>query len=79
MNPRRVFEDRFEEERNFMTPEVVEYREIGGYAVEISRGDGMGWGSLYGVTILESDGRRTNLSKPFGSLEHALSYLGRIV
>jgi len=74
---RRVFYDTFGDSTNFVTPEVVSYHLIGPYAVELSKGSAIiGDGELWGVTVLECDGQRTDLSQSFQTDDDALRYMG---
>ena len=76
IDPEAVFFEQFGESTNFMSPEVVFYQLVGRFAVELSRGAGFSPGtSIYGVTVLEMDGRRTDLSQSFGTHAEAIIYL----
>ena len=76
IDPEAVFFGQFGESTNFMSPEVVSYQIVGRFAVELYRGAGFTPGtSIYGVTVLELDGRRTDLSQSFGTDAEATAYL----
>ena len=75
----RIFLEKFGESTNFMSPTVVSYQIVGECAVEISKGSTiMGAGEIFGVTVLELDGRRTDLSKSFHSHAGALRYVAEL-
>jgi hypothetical protein len=59
---RKVYGD----DPNFMTPVILGYEVINGYAVEFSTGVFMG-DHLYGVSVVTLDGERTDLGQSFDS------------
>ena len=80
MTARQVFRDVFGDEPNFMTPNLVKLETIGDYIVEVSEGSGLEPGTrLYGVTVLELDGTRTDLSRSFPNPEAVAGYLETLV
>ena len=64
---------------NFMTPEFIEFRETGQYAIELSSGNFMNR-SLYGVTVKEKNGHDTvdTLSVCFPVLQDAQKLIALI-
>ena len=78
MNARKVFAETYGDSPNFMTPMVMEYGATTEHVYELSRGEGILGGSLFGVTILTHDGERTELSKSFDTLEEATEYIAKI-
>ena len=75
---RALFRGTFGDSSNFMTPELIEYRIVGQYAVELSRGSGIWNNALYGVTVLELDGSRTSLGACFDTPEDMLGYVAQL-
>ena len=63
--------------KNFMTPHVIEYGETENYIYELSWGHGSEPNSeLYGVTVLNKDGSRTEgLSTCFNTEEQAKQHI----
>lgn len=66
---------------NFMTPDVMERGKSGSYYYELSKGTGIGGGTIYGVTVLsydEANGqaeREHDLSKGGIDLKEARKYI----
>ena len=78
---RELFRSTFKGSTNFLTREVVTYGWVasGRHAYEISRGEGMGGGYLYGVTIIDADGtHNSDLSEAVHSLGAVEEKLQRI-
>ena len=77
-----IFRDRFNNQPNVMTPHIIGYMMIaaGRLAVEVSRGEGIGGGYIYGVTVLNAknpgdDETRFKLSDSFGNIADANDYI----
>jgi len=52
-----IFKDVFNGENNFITPNVVEYKQKQNTIIEISKGDGVfGDYIIFGATVLQFDG-----------------------
>ncbi len=66
---------------NPMTPTVLWTKMFGKYAIELSRGRqfSMNKEQIYGVTIVDNKGKRTDLSTAVFSEEEALDYIKEIV
>ena len=71
---RAAFRIAYGDSKNFMTPDTVWSKVIGGYAVELSHGSGIFTPDLYGVTVVTLAGERTELSDCFDSLDEATAY-----
>jgi hypothetical protein len=54
----QVFKTKFKGQPNFMTPNIVRYGKKGEYLYELSKGEGIGGGTIYGVTFLTLEGER---------------------
>jgi len=73
------------EHPNFITPELLKYKTIGNYVVELSRGTGIKNEPIYGVTLLEredtgfSTSIGTDISKPFFNSREAENYFANLV
>ncbi len=78
MTADQAFKLAFNGEPNFMTPEIIEIGSTPHHHYEISRGDGLFGGDLFGVTILTLNGERTDLSKSFDNLDEARRYIDQI-
>jgi len=77
----RIFNRRFNGQRNFMTPYLVEYGETPkGYIYELSKGTGFDREPIYGVTVLTRGGSKTQgISKGgFLSEREAKNYIESI-
>jgi len=69
---RDLFRTLFKGEMNLFTREVVRYGWVasGRHAYEISKGESMGGGSMYGVTIIDANGTHNHdLSEAMHSME----------
>ena len=75
MTPRETFEHTYGDSPNFMTPTVMEYGATRDHVWEMSWGEGILGGNLFGVTILTLTGDRTALSKSFGDEDRARTYI----
>lgn len=70
--------------RNIMTPEWIAYRDVPpgdspweqpiGKVVELTQGTGMENEPIYGVTVLDWDGGRTDESRMFHDQDEAADY-----
>lgn len=77
MSIKQIFEETFKG-KNIMTPDIIEYRKVGDYFVELSSGRGFGGGTVYGVTVLEETEEgysRSSLSKCLFSASEAYDYI----
>lgn len=64
---------------NFMTPTVIRFAWSGRFAYELARGDGLVSGTtIYGVTVVDENGRRFDLSKCLHSLDEAEAYIAEL-
>jgi len=71
-----------EKHPNFMTPELLKYKTIGNYVVELSKGTGIRNEPMYGVSLLEREdggfssyiGLEMEVSKPFFDSDEAENY-----
>ena len=63
--------------KNFMTPEVLQYRTVNKYAVEFSRGEAMDGGYIYGVTVVDTTKheQRHDLSELFDTAKQAKQHI----
>ena len=43
--------------KNFMTPNVIRYGETDNFYYELSKGQGISGGDIYGVTVITKDGQ----------------------
>ena len=74
--------------RNFMTPDWIAYRDVPpgaspwvkpiGKVVELAGGTGMENEPIYGVTVLDWNGGRTDESKMFHDYDEATDYFQEI-
>lgn len=77
---KRVFDKIFHGETNFITPDVLSYYTLkNGLYVELSQGEGITHEKIYGVTVIETNGKdyikRHDLSKPFHNKKDAIEYI----
>lgn len=73
----RVFNETFNGEPNFMTPNIIRRGKQGNYFYELSRGTFME-DTLFGVTVLTLEGERTDLSDCFQSRDQAEAHIKRL-
>ena len=76
---REKFRRTFNNEPNFITPDALEYCNVGPFLFEISRGRNLrNTGYMYGVTVIR-DGdpceRRPDLSQSFSTLNECYYYI----
>jgi hypothetical protein len=62
---------------NFMTPTVLGFYLNGGYTIELSRGEGITGGLIYGVTVVNRATKKQEyeLSECFNTLKEAKNYM----
>lgn len=71
-----IFHRAFNGQPNFITPDILKRGKRGRMIYEISSGQGLGGGTIYGVTVLELSGlRRRDLSSCFSDLSEAERYI----
>jgi len=74
-----TFNRAYNGETNFMTPNVIKYGKRGKYIYELSDGDAfMRSGRIYGVTVLTTDGEKTDMGSSFQSKQEAEDYIDQI-
>lgn len=84
MTPREIIRAEYGSSRNIITPRRLGVGALPGGAYELSRGNGIGGGPIYGVSVVRvnTDGattmRDTNASALFGSSREAHSYINRL-
>lgn len=63
---------------NFMTPEVLSYKESKDYWVEVSKGEGFDHQPIYGVTVIRKNNQESarDLSQMFHTMTEALQHIG---
>lgn len=63
--------------KNFMTPTIINYYTSGNYDCELSKGTGIPSGTIYGVTVVDTENKihSHDLSKMFKSLAEAKAYI----
>ena len=62
--------------KNFMTPNIIEYRDTSRFLVELSQGRGFDQEPIFGVTIATLGGERDyDRSKMFYDLDKAKAYI----
>jgi len=77
---KKIFEETFKG-KNIMTPDILDYKKVGGYLVELSTGRGFGSGAIFGVTVLEESEeeegkyKRSSLSQCLHDREEAIDYI----
>lgn len=82
---RAIFKRTYGNVGNFMTPNLIEYGLIAPYmAYELSKGEGIGGGTIYGVTVLRSKyGKPTEklreLSECFETIALAKRHISKII
>ncbi len=74
---KKVFEKTFNNNKNVMTPIVLEFGEIKNKKLiyELSKGKGIFSPEMFGVTILKEDGDKTTLSNCFQTKEEAYKFI----
>ncbi len=76
MTANQAFRKAFGSTANFMTPGVMERGSTASHHWELSTGEGIFGGELFGVTVLTLDGERTNgLSQSFSSETEARQHI----
>ena len=71
-----IFGRVFNGQTNIMTPDVIYYGQAGDHIYEVSSGNGIFKGEvIWGLTVLTSEGLRTNLSRPFESYNELKRYI----
>ena len=84
MTPKEVIHAEYGSSKNFMTPDILKTGWCGKLrAFELSRGQGILGGSIYGVTVvqLREDGtteKCSNLSKMFSSRADAREHIAEL-
>ena len=63
MSIQSTFRKTFNNQPNFITPNLVRYGTAGSYLYELASGEGIMGGTTYGVTVLTKTGSKTNASK----------------
>lgn len=77
---KEVFRREYKGASNFMTPEFMGYFERGQrYFVELSGGRGMSNEPIFGVTVVDAQGRRPDLSKLFHNEQEARDYIRDLI
>jgi len=61
--------------KNFMTPQIIEYKKINDFIIEISTGSKFLDTEMYGVTVIKGTTIRNDLSKCVHSLKEVEEYL----
>jgi hypothetical protein len=78
-NAYEVFDRVYHGDRNFMTPYIKGCYTINNFCIELSQGETDEHKKIYGVTVIEVDGRnyikRHDLNKLFFSKKEALRYV----
>jgi hypothetical protein len=86
---REVFRRRYKGQKNFITPNVIEYGKIGNkYSYELSWGEGIfnREDKIYGVSVLTNEGKKVdelkqtnnNLSRSFNNRKKAEKYIDKL-
>ena len=75
----KVFRRTYNGQPNIVTPNVIEYVTGQRYVVELSQGEGLFGGDLFGVTVLTLDGSRTELSRSFDHEDDAREYIATLI
>ncbi len=79
MTANQAFRKAFGSDANFMTPRIMERGSTASHHWELSTGEGIFGGELFGVTVLTLDGERTNdLSQSFSSETEARTFIDTI-
>lgn len=72
----RVFREKFNGRKNVLTPDVIRYGKRGPYIYELSSGERMDGGRMYGVTVIELGvGLRHDLCRSFRQREIAEAFI----
>lgn len=66
--------------KNIITPEVIAYEVAGDYVVELSVGEAMGSGKMYGVTVvtIKTGERAIERDKCFYDRKEARTYINEL-
>lgn len=66
--------------KNPFTPTIIQYQYAGDYMVELSHGEAMGGGELYGVTVVHTTKKeyRHDLSQCFATRKEARTHINTI-
>ena len=71
-----LFHRVYKRQTNLLTPLIVRRGQKSGFCYEISEGDSISGGSLYGVTVLQPNGiKRPDLNECFHSLKEAETHI----
>lgn len=80
-----IFKRTYGRQGNFMTPNLIRYGLIAPYmAYELSSGEGINGGQLYGVTVLRSKfgkpiEKMRQISQAFGTLAEAEAHINNLI
>jgi len=80
LTPRQAFNMVYNNQKNFMTPNIIETRQKGKYFYELSSGRGIENDTIYGVTVLKINSDNTvsktdDKNKSFNSIDDARNYI----
>lgn len=66
--------------KNVITPDVLIYQYAGDYIVELSHGESMSGGDMYGVTVVNAKKREheREMSKCFDTRKEARTYINKL-
>lgn len=70
------FAETYNAQKNFMTPNIIEYGKAGRLLYELSSGQWIGGKTIYGVTVIDVDGNKhPDLSDCFATRGEAAEYI----